>query len=293
MKHIDYLMSDYQNYLYVEKGLSKHTIDAYLNDISLFHQRLNVTMSNEYVPFQINDFINLEAQDGQSPSTIRRRLSSVYNYFLYLKEKGIYTIDLPKVPQPQLPKRLPTYLSVEEVELLLEQPNLNNALEVRDKAMLEVMYASGLRVSELLSLKIDQVNLNRSVIRVFGKGSKERIVPLGDFAKSFLLKYLNEVRLINKGHKTRTLFLNKEGGEISRQYFHRLVKKYAKQAGITKNISPHSLRHAFATHLIENECELRIVQALLGHVNIATTQIYTHVSAKRILSIYDEATTKY
>lgn len=290
MKHIDSLMSDYQNYLYVEKGLSKHTVNAYLNDISLFHQRLNITLSNEYVPFQINDFINLEAQDGQSPATIRRRLSSLYNFFLYLKERGEYTLELPKVPQPQLPKRLPTYLSIAEVELLLEQPDLTKPSEIRDKAMLEVMYASGLRVTELLSLRVDQVNLNRNVIRVFGKGSKERIVPLGDFAKSYLLKYLNEVRLYNAGHKSRTLFLNKEGSEISRQYFHRLVKKYAANAGITKNVSPHSLRHAFATHLIENECELRIVQALLGHVNIATTQIYTHVSAKRILSIYDEAT---
>lgn len=290
MKHIDDLMSEYQNYLFVEKGLSKHTVNAYLNDISLFHQRLNITFSNEYVPFQINDFINLEAQDGQSPATIRRRLSSLYNFFLYLKERGEYTLELPRVPQPQLPKRLPTYLTIEEVERLLEAPDLTKPAEIRDKAMLEVMYASGLRVTELLTLRIDQVNLNRNVIRVFGKGSKERIVPLGDFAKNYLVKYLNEVRLYNVGHKSRTLFLNNEGAELSRQYFHRLVKKYAADAGITKNVSPHSLRHAFATHLIENECELRIVQALLGHVNIATTQIYTHVSAKRILSIYDEAT---
>lgn len=290
MKHIDTLIKDYQNYLFVEKGLSALTIEAYLNDINLFHTRLNITTSADYVEFQINDFINLEAQDGHSPSTIRRRLSSVYNYFLFLKEQGVYTNNLPKVVQPQLPRRLPTYLTVEEVEKLLEMPDLTKATGIRDKAMLELMYASGLRVSELLTLKRDQVNINRGLIRVFGKGSKERIVPFGDFALSYLVRYINEVRAFNVGHKSNTLFLNNAGEPLSRQYFHRIVKQYAQAATITKQVSPHSLRHAFATHLIENECELRIVQALLGHVNIATTQIYTHVSAKRILSIYDEAT---
>ena len=159
---------------------------------------------------------------------------------------------------------------------------------IRDKAMLETMYASGLRVSELLNLEMSNINLNAGIVTIHGKGAKERKVPLGDFAKDYIVKYIDEVRNNLKHIKDKKfLFLNKYGEQLSRQYFFKAIKKYAAKAGITESISPHTLRHCFATHLLENKADLRVVQELLGHTNIATTEIYTHISTKRILSAYD------
>ncbi|MGI6714341.1 MAG: site-specific tyrosine recombinase/integron integrase [Bacilli bacterium] len=277
----------YQQYLIAEKGLSKSTLGNYFSDLKLFHELFPHTHTRQYSPYELNDYVILLAQAGRKPATIIRRISVLENYFLFLKREGFYPHELPLIDKPKIPERLPNVLSIEEVEALLEAPNLENDSEVRDKAMLEVMYASGLRVSELLNLTMSQVNIQNGIVRIVGKGHKERIVPIGEFALAYLLDYVNGPRRQNKGRKSRYVFLNREGNPISRQYFFKKVREYATRAGINRDISPHTLRHSFATHLIENQADLRVVQEMLGHTSIATTQIYTHLSTKRILSAYD------
>lgn len=285
--HIDEAMRSYASFLYIEKNLAKATIDAYLDDISLFHKSFNMENTDEISPYSINDFINKESQKGLTSATILRRLSSVYNYLIFLKDEGIYKHEIRKIIRPRARKALPTYFTSEEIEALLEAPSKNNHRGIRDQAMLEVMYASGLRVSELLALKREEVNFNRGIIKIRGKGGKERVVPLGEYALFVLADYINEVRHHYEKNDKRTIFLSQNGTPLTRQYFFKMIKEYAVIAGISKNISPHSLRHAFATHLLEKGANLRAVQAMLGHTNIATTQIYTHVSTKRIISAYD------
>jgi len=286
--HIDEALRRYTNYLFLEKNLANATVSAYLDDINLFHTTFNFTVTNEISPMHVSDFINLESQKGLSASTIVRRLSSIYNYLLFLKDEGVYPHELKRLPRPVVTKALPTYLTNDEVDRLLSMPNLNTHRGIRDKAMLEVMYASGLRVSELLNLKREEVNFNRGIIKIRGKGGKERLIPIGEFALEHLANYINDVRFHYEKADKRTIFLNTEGKPISRQYFFKMIKEYAKEAEIAANVSPHTLRHAFATHLLENGADLRAVQAMLGHTNIATTQIYTHVSTKRIISAYDK-----
>lgn len=285
--HIDEAMRSYASFLYIEKNLAKATIDAYLDDISLFHKSFNMEDTDEISPYSINDFINKESQKGLTSATILRRLSSVYNYLIFLKDESIYKHEIRKIIRPRARKALPTYFTSEEIEALLEAPSKNNHRGIRDQAMLEVMYASGLRVSELLALKREEVNFNRGIIKIRGKGGKERVVPLGEYALFVLADYINEVRHHYEKNDKRTIFLSQNGTPLTRQYFFKMIKEYAVIAGISKNISPHSLRHAFATHLLEKGANLRAVQAMLGHTNIATTQIYTHVSTKRIISAYD------
>ena len=182
---------------------------------------------------------------------------------------------------------LPTVLSTDEVEDLFNVIDINTKEGIRDRAMLEVMYACGLRVSELLNLKRSSISTTLNCLKIRGKGNKERFVPIGEFALEYLSKYMDEVRNSNPGKRTEYVFLNKYGKPLTRQFFWMQLKKYAELAGITSNISPHTLRHSFATHLLENGAELRMVQDMLGHSKISTTQIYTHISSKRILSIYD------
>ena len=171
--------------------------------------------------------------------------------------------------------------------MLLEQPDLTKPHGIRDRAMLELMYASGLRVSELLSIEKKNLSIEKKMLRIFGKGSKERYVPISDFALEYLIKYINEVRNYSKARNSKYIFINKDGKPLTRQLFWQNIKQYALNAGIIENISPHTLRHCFATHLLENGANLRSVQEMLGHTNISTTQIYTHVSSKRIRSAYD------
>ena len=191
-------------------------------------------------------------------------------------------MDLPKKPQ-----HLPTVLSFEEVESLLEQPDLSKPSGIRDRAMLEVMYATGLRVSELLTIEKKNLSIEKKQIRIFGKGAKERYVPISSFALEYLIKYINEVRNESPYRNSKYIFINKEGKPLSRQAFWQIIKNYALKAGIIENVTPHTLRHCFATHLLENGADLRSVQEMLGHSDISTTQIYTHVSSKRIRSAYD------
>lgn len=278
----------FAQYLLVEKGLSKKTVDAYLTDLKLFFKYFKDKKDTEDLnPFDINSFMLYGASLGRKPSTTLRRAASIKHFYLFLKKDGYYNDEIPEIEGPKKEKILPTYLSVEEVERLLDAPNMKSPSGIRDKAMLELMYASGLRVSELLELEKANINLKKGIVIVFGKGAKERKVPMGDFALEYVVKYINQVRGKFHGADSKYLFLNKKGKPLSRVYFFKQIRKYASEVGIEKEISPHTLRHCFATHLLEGGAQLRTVQEMLGHANIATTQIYTHVSKDRIISAYD------
>lgn len=280
----------YVQYLYVEKGLTNITINNYLDDLKLFFAFLkkeSISDTKDLHSEHLFLFIREQSIEGKMPSTITRRLSTLKNFFLFLQSEQLFLEKLPEIPTPKQALHLPTCLSLEEVDALLEAPDLSTDAGMRDKAMLELMYASGLRVSELLSLERSMINFDNGLVRIIGKGHKERMVPMGDFASEYVEKYMVEVRSRNKGAKGKYVFLNRNGKPLTRQYFFQQVKKYAAQVGIQVSISPHTLRHCFATHLLENGADLRAVQEMLGHTNIATTQIYTNISTRRIVSAYD------
>ena len=284
---IDDAIELYMQYILVEKGLSVTTAKNYLDDIKQFLLYAKKEYVEELTGDDISLFLINQLGIGRTVSTALRRLSSIKSFYLFLKKDGYYIGEIPEIDPPKKGERLPSYLSIEEVEALLDAPDLTKKGEIRDKAMLETMYASGLRVSELINLERANLNMKRGVIKVMGKGSKERKVPIGEFALFYVVKYIEEVRNFNKGKDSKYLFLNREGKPISRIYFFKQVRKYADRAGINKTISPHTLRHCFATHLLEEGADLRAVQEMLGHSNIATTQIYTHLSKNRIKSAYD------
>ncbi|HHT66940.1 MAG TPA: tyrosine recombinase [Erysipelotrichaceae bacterium] len=279
----------FRQYLLVEKGLSLQTWISYLDDIKAFFNYFeNKKRTDDLLETDLYEFLRFELSLGLAVSTVLRRLSSTRSFYLFLKKEGHYKGKVPEVEPPKKPKYLPNCLSEEEVDKLLEMPDLSTSSGLRDKAMLETMYASGLRVSELLKLEKGQVNLTKGVITVFGKGAKERKVPIADYAVEYIKKYISEVRNKSEHRKSKYLFLNKNGECISRVYFFKQVKKYAALAGITTNVSPHTLRHSFATHLLNRGAQLRMVQEMLGHTNIATTQIYTHISTEKIKDDYDK-----
>ena len=283
----------YRQYLLVEKGLSTNTVASYEDDLNSFFAFYK-SIENEkkevddLLSSDLQSYLNHELSEGRHASTALRRLSSIRGFYAFLSKEGYYHGEMPDIDPPKMEQRLPNCLSVEEVDLLLDAPNMESPSGIRDKAMLELMYASGLRVSELVSLEKKNVNLQKGIVTIFGKGAKERKVPMGDFALEYVVKYINEVRDQFHGSKSKYLFLNRSGKPISRIYFFKQVKKYAEQVGIDPTtISPHTLRHCFATHMLEGGAQLRMVQEMLGHTNIATTQIYTHISTKRIMSAYD------
>ena len=277
----------YFEYLRVEKGVSNETIVNYAYDLKQFFLVLDKHYTQDLNVHDISTFVRYETQHMLSVPTILRRISSTKNFYLFLEKEHIIEFQIDNLDKPKGTKKLPVCIPFEEVEALLNQPDLEKPEGQRDKAMLEVMYSSGLRISELLNLRIRDVNFARGIINVIGKGDKERNVPIGEFAVEYLNKYIEDGRSKNKNRNSPYLFLNRYGEKVSRVYFFKQVKKYAEQAGIVEEISPHTLRHCFATHMLENGAELRAVQEMLGHANIATTQIYTNISSKRILSAYD------
>lgn len=277
----------FNKYLRVEKGVSKDTLKSYNYDLDQYFNLLNKHDTEDLYPSDISDFIRVESKNMLSISTIVRRISSIKSFYNFLEGEGILTEPLKEFETPKNIKRLPVALSYEDVEALLDAPDESKPEGQRDKAMLELAYASGLRVSELLSLTIKQINFDKGIVKVIGKGDKQRKIPVGDFALDYVKKYIHDGRQRNPGRNTPILFLNRYGEPLSRQYFFMLIKKYAEEAGIKEEISPHTLRHCFATHLLENGAALRAVQDMLGHANIATTQIYTNISTKRILNAYD------
>ena len=285
---INEVKDEFLSYLIVERGDSKATIDNYSIDLDQFisfEENKDISLLKRE---DISDFINYLSSKGLKTSSIIRRSTVIRLFYIYLNKEKLIDVPLTGLYLPKNEKHLPSVLSTDEVDALLDCFDLTKEVEIRDKAMLETMYASGLRVSELLSLELGNINFIQGYIKTKGKGSKERIIPIGEFALEYLSLYIDKVRRCNVGYKTKYVFLNKEGKPISRQYFWRKVKEYALRANIYTEISPHTLRHSFATHLLENGANLREVQEMLGHSKIETTQIYTHVSTKRIISAYDQ-----
>ena len=241
MEIIDALES-YQQYLLVEKGLSVQTVKNYMDDLKQFFMLFpDYKEVSDISGGDLKLFLADQISQGKSIATALRRLSSTKGFLLFLKKDGHFFEEIPDIEPPKKPSRLPTCLSLEEVELLLDAPDMSKPGGVRDKAMLELMYASGLRVSELISLKRKNLNLKKGIVTIFGKGAKERKVPVGEFAMEYVVKYINEVRGKNKNSGSEYLFLNKNGEPISRQYFFMQIRKYASQVGIDKVISPHTL----------------------------------------------------
>ena len=279
----------YHQYVLAEKGLSNQTWISYLEDIQAFFNYFrDKKTTDDLLETDLYEYLKYELSIGHSVSTALRRLSSTRSFYLFLKKDGLFKGNIPDIETPKKPKHLPNCLTEEEVEALLDAPDLESPSGLRDKAMLETMYSSGLRVSELLNLKKGQVNLNKGIITVFGKGAKERKVPIADYAVDFIKRYIKEVRNKNENKASEYLFLSKKGEPLSRVYFFKQVRKYSELAGISTTVSPHTLRHSFATHLLNHGAQLRIVQGILGHTNIATTQIYTHVSSEKLKSDYDK-----
>lgn len=283
-------LEDFINYLDVERGLAKNTLLSYKLDLADYlkfcRKRGKAISSIERA--DIMAYLIFMQSTGLSPATISRHLAALKAFYRFLLSEGIILKNPAAVLEsPKLTRRLPNVLTFEEVELLLDRPKTSDLVGLRDKAMLELLYAAGLRVSELISLDLDQVNLDKGFVRCFGKGSKERIIPLGSVAVYFLKEYLFRVRAkLLKKKKNNALFLNQRGGRLTRQGFWKIIKKYAKACDLRKEITPHTLRHSFATHLLENGADLRSVQEMLGHADIATTQIYTHLTQKHLREVY-------
>jgi integrase/recombinase XerD len=279
------------HYLIVEKGLSKNTIDAYSHGLSRFLDYLSRKGIHEMPSvskFDVKAFLLALKKQGLSTKSVVRNLVAIRALFQFLIQEGILeTNPIEELESPKIPKTLPEILSLKEVEQLLEQPNPQTPLAIRDRAMLEVLYATGMRVSELTQLPMNQVNLEGGYVLVFGKGSKERIVPLGSEAIKWVNLYLKVAReRLAKGKDRPFLFINRSGRAMSRQQFWKNIKAYGRRAGIRKRITPHLLRHSFASHLLERGADLRSVQMMLGHVDISTTQIYTHVTGERLKKIH-------
>jgi len=289
---VDNSIDNFLNYVATEKGLSQNTVNSYAQDLTQFSDFVKKAGVNQVTDLKkeiILEFMNHLKSQNKKPTTISRCITTLRNFFKFLIREKIITIDYSKYFElPHIYKKLPEVLSVNEVDNLLKAPNPETTLGLRDRAMLELLYASGLRVSELLSVESADLNYEFGYLRVFGKGSKERIVPVGSVALEWCRKYLDEGRakLIDQAIPTASMFLNKDGHPMTRQGFWKIIKHYALVAGITKKLSPHVIRHSFATHLLENDADLRSVQEMLGHSDISTTQIYTHVSNKTLKDIY-------
>jgi len=288
------LIQEFSDYLRIEKRNSPHTISAYRCDLKRFSAELSGKKLDSVTTANIRSFLISLKSQGMSASSVARSLSSIKSFFKYLcQDKQLKNNPAIILETPKRWRKLPDVLTHEDVEKLLKGPDLNSKLGLRDKAMLEILYASGLRVSELVSLKISQLNLEVGYLRTLGKGSKERIVPIGTLAKRAVENYLLNSRraLISSrkdGRKADELFLTRRGLGMTRQGFWKILKGYVVKVNIKASVSPHILRHAFATHLLERGADLRSVQQMLGHSDISTTQIYTHILGKRMLEVYQK-----
>jgi integrase/recombinase XerC len=274
-------------YLEVERGVSAHTVRAYRKDLEEFSAYVSPDPA-EIDMIDIRGFIAEQIRKGLNKVTVGRRLSSVRSFFKYLHREGYLTANPAKlVSNPKIPKLLPKFLSVDEVFSLIEQPEGIGFLTVRDRAILELLYSSGLRVSELSGLNIDDLNIRESLVKLKGKGKKERIVPVGSKAIDAVKSYMVE-RILRKS-KERALFLNRLGTRLTDRGVRRIVVKYARASAMSGNIGPHVLRHSFASHLLQGGADLRVIQELLGHASLSTTQKYTHLDIAHLLDIYDKA----
>lgn len=289
------LLAGFFNYLTVEKGLSQNTLCSYKNDLTSYVSYLEsreITSLENITTTHLREFImSLMSSKSLSVSSIRRYMSSLRQFHKFLVQERI-TESNPTlhIETPKGWQRLPKTISMSEVESLLKQPGDNRPVSMRNSAMIEVMYATGLRVSELVNLKHNNINFEIGFITTAGKGGKERVVPMGEYALERLQQYVTMARpVILNGRSSSHVFVSSWGKGLTRQRFWMIIKKYAKMAGITQDISPHSLRHSFATHLLERGADLRSVQMMLGHSDISTTQIYTHITRERLKKIHAES----
>ncbi|TCS82928.1 tyrosine recombinase XerC [Tepidibacillus fermentans] len=291
MESFDQYLIEFQGYLQIEKNASIHTIKNYLKDIDdflAFMASLGLTTYDQVEYLHVRSYLALLNKKEYTRKTISRKLSSLRTFFRFLtRENHIQTNPFRMVSTPKIEKKLPQFLYMEEIEELLQLPDRSNPIGIRDRAIIETLYASGMRVSELVSLNIDSIDLLTGNALVFGKGAKERYVPLGSYAIKALNEYIDHARpKLNPASQEKALFLNRYGNRISDRSVRRMLGKYVQSLSMIKKVSPHTLRHTFATHLLNAGADLRTVQELLGHVNISTTQIYTHVTKDRLQSVY-------
>ncbi len=286
----DGALDDYIQHLRVERGLSQHTVDGYARDLARFGDRLedkNIALAKIDEGTVAGYLVSL-SQKGLSARTQARALSAIRGFFRFLVQEGWHSRDPTELLEgPRLLRRLPDVLNRDEVLRLLQTPSGDKPNRVRDRAMLHTMYAAGLRVTELVDLDLGDVNLAEGFVSALGKGNKRRIVPIGEHARVAMAQYLSEVRPKWARPASRACFVTARGKAMTRQGFWRIVKKYARAAGISKDISPHKLRHSFATHLLAGGADLRSVQTMLGHADISTTQIYTHVSGDHLRKMHE------
>lgn len=279
--------------LWLENGLSDNTLASYRNDLKQFGRWLDAQISCELLQVQrhhLLDYLAFRAGQGAKPSSTARMLSSLRRFYRFAVRQDLLERD-PSInlDNPRLPRKLPSILTEKQVEALLAAPDTEDPVEMRDKVMLELMYGSGLRVSELVGLQLGQLSIAQGLVRLDGKGGKERVVPVGEYTLDYLEQFLAMARpVLDPGGSCSALFPSKRGRMMTRQTFWHRVKKYVLQVGVSSPVSPHTLRHAFATHLLNHGADLRVVQMLLGHSNLSTTQIYTHVARQRLKDLHGQ-----
>jgi integrase/recombinase XerD len=295
MKYAKDALDDYLHFLRVERQLASNTLTSYERDLKSYLQYLKeveqLDSLRKIERVHILNHLRHLKETTKTSRTVARHISSIRSFHQFLiRERVVDNDPTVHLEMPQMEKKLPNILSIEEVDALMQAPALNKANGLRDRAMLELLYASGMRVSECINLDIEDVNLTMGFVKCYGKGGKERIIPLGKTALGACKEYLENARgeLAKPEVKTDSLFINQRGKRLTRQGFWKLLKQHAQKAGIQRELTPHTLRHSFATHLIENGADLRAVQEMLGHADISTTQIYTHVSKTRLKDVYSQ-----
>lgn len=290
---LDHYIDGFIKYLAVERGLADNTMESYYRDLQYWNKFLKEHKINSLAEIDENliiIYLLRLKKEGKAVATVSRHLASIKTFYKFLLAEQLVDVNpTAKLETPKTGTKLPQIMDEKEVERLLRQPDLTTPAGLRDKAMLELLYATGLRVSELVSLDLDQINLEAGFLRCMGKGSKERMVPIGSVALTYLNLYLERGRgQLAKRAGLNALFLNHLGTRLTRQGFWKILKKYVKEAGITTNVTPHTFRHSFATHLLEHGADLRAVQEMLGHADISTTQIYTHLTQTKLKEVYNE-----
>lgn len=289
------IIEDYLRDARIKRGLSNNSIIAYRQDLNEFNQFLDDEKMSSFLisSADIDYFLAKLHDQNKATTSLNRMISTLKKFYQWLYLTNLIKNDpMQEVDAAKKTQHLPVVLTQEEMLNLLDQPDVTTEIGLRDRAILEVMYATGMRVSELTEMKLDQLHLDIKLLKIIGKGNKERLVPIGEDAIDYLERYLDQVRenlIFKSGKSVNFVFLNARGNKLTRQAIWKKIKEYVIEAGITKNVTPHTIRHTFATHLLENGADLRIVQEMLGHADIGTTQIYTHLSKRKIIEVYQHA----
>ncbi|WP_350344942.1 tyrosine recombinase XerC [Proteinivorax tanatarense] len=284
-------LNEFLQSLKVEKNYSDHTLRSYESDLRsycefVFKDSNNITLLENHLI--IRKYLAVLQKNGYSRRSISRKLSAIRSFYKFLhKHEIIEKNPVSRIYTPKQEKKLPSFLAIEAIESLIESPDISTFLGLRDRAMMETLYSSGIRVAELVSINTDDLQLGRGLIKVIGKGRRERICPIGEQAKKYLHNYLIERKKVVKSNHLKTVFLNRYGQPITDRSVRRIIDKYVKKEAIKMGVSPHTFRHSFATHLLDRGADLREVQELLGHINVTTTQIYTHVTKEKLKRVYD------